>query len=256
MTTHQSFVNKLGGLAASFFVRGWMRSLSYRVAMYDGSVDPVRSEFRGPVIAALWHEYLLVPLFLRGGTNTAILASWHRDAEWLAEAAQHLGFETLRGSTFRGGSQALLEWLRRNDQRNLGIACDGPRGPRRQMAQGPVYLSSKLQIPIVTFGVGCDRPIRVPTWDRFAVPRPGSRVCWIIGPRMQIPPDLNRGKLEIYRKQVEDVLNRLTLEAEEWARRGGRKFGQTTPFGCRPKPVRIVSDLAGRNVPRSRNRAA
>jgi lysophospholipid acyltransferase (LPLAT)-like uncharacterized protein len=230
MTSHQSFKNKMGGLAAAVYVRTWMGSLSYRTAMYESAVDPVRPDFPGPAIGVFWHEYLLAPFFLRGNTNTAILTSQHRDADWLAEAARHLGFTTIRGSTFRGGSQALLELLRRDDQRNLGIACDGPRGPRRRLAQGPIYLSSKLQVPIVTFGIGYDRPFRMRSWDRFAVPRPFSRVCWISGPRIQIPPRLSRTELERYRRQVEEVLDRLTLEAEAWAMIGGRKVGQTPSF--------------------------
>ena len=55
---------------------------------------------------------------------------------------------------------------------NLTITPDGPRGPRRQLAQGPVYLASKLGMPIVAMGFGYDRPWRFNSWDRFAIPRP------------------------------------------------------------------------------------
>jgi lysophospholipid acyltransferase (LPLAT)-like uncharacterized protein len=227
---------KLGGLVASLAVRSWMSTLDFHAAYYDRTMDPIDEGFSGSVIAVFWHEYLLAPFFLRGNSNSAILTSQHRDADWLSEAARHMGFLTIRGSTYRGGTQALLKFIREHETRNLGVACDGPRGPRRGLAQGPVYLSSKLQIPLVAYGIGYDRPWRMPTWDCFALPRPGSRARLVMGPRMQIPHRLTRSGLEYYRQQVEDVLLRLTFEAEAWAEAGSHKQGQV-PIHRQPAPL-------------------
>ncbi len=232
----RSLINKAGGLFAATSVRAWMGSLSYQAVMYDRSTDPVLPEFSGPVIGVFWHEYLLLPFFLRGHSNTAILTSRHRDADWLSVAAGHLGFEIIRGSTARGGGQALLELIRTGDK-NVGIACDGPRGPRRKMAPGPIFLSSKLQIPLITYAVGYDRPKRLKSWDRFAIPRPFSRARWIIGPRMQIPANVDRQGVEHYRLQVEQILNDLTAEAESWAVSGSRLPNQAS-VSRSPMPLR------------------
>ncbi len=187
--TIDSLCTRFGGLAAAACVRTWMGTLDYQAALYDPGADPVRPEFRGPVILVFWHEGLLAPFYLRGHSRSAILTSRHRDADWLSEAARHLGFKAVRGSTYRGGSRALLELVRRLDGHNIGIASDGPRGPRRRLAQGPVYLSSKLGIPLIPYGVGYDRPWRMPTWDRFALPRPFSRARIVVGPRRKSRPD-------------------------------------------------------------------
>lgn len=232
----KSLQTKLGGLAASIFVRTWMGSLDFQATHYDPSVDPVLPVFRGPVIAVFWHEYLLTPFYLRGRSHTAILTSRHRDAEWLSEASRHMGFETIRGSTYRGGTQALLQFIRDNGMRNLGIACDGPRGPRRQLAQGPIYLSSKLQIPLVAYGIGYSHAWRMPTWDAFALPQPAARGRMIMGPRMQIPASLSRAGVEHYRKRVESVLLCLTEDAEAWARDGNRRI-QQCPIRREPAPL-------------------
>jgi lysophospholipid acyltransferase (LPLAT)-like uncharacterized protein len=221
-----SLGTKFGGLAAAVYVRSWMGTLDLQAAMYDVTTNPMHPDFAGPVIGIFWHEGLLLPFYLHGRTRSAILTSRHRDAEWLSEAARHLGFTTVRGSTRRGGQRALLELLRNLADHNLGIACDGPRGPRRHMAPGPIFLSSKLGIPLVAFGVGFDRPWRMPTWDQFALPRPFSRARLVTGPRMQIPPDQTRESLEHYRRRVQAVLNRLTQEAEAWAVAGTRKTDQ------------------------------
>jgi hypothetical protein len=105
---------------------------------------------------------------------------------------------------------------------------DGPRGPRRQLAQGPIYLASRLQLPLVVMGFGYDRPWRTNSWDRFAVPRPFSRARAIIGPPLMVPPDLNRVSLEQSRRRVEHLLNCLTNEAEAWAAAGTRKSGEVS----------------------------
>ncbi len=222
----QTLVNKIGGLAASIFVRTWMNTLDMQGALYDASVDPVQASHEGPVILVFWHEYLLAPFFLRGRSSTAILTSRHRDAEWLSEAARHMGFVTVRGSTNKGGGRALLELMRSEGTCNVGIACDGPQGPRRRMAQGPIYLSSRLQLPLIAFGVGYDRPWRMPTWDRFAIPRAYSRARVLWSPRLQIPRRVRRDSLEHYRRRVERLLLRLTWEAEAWAESGTRKRSQ------------------------------
>ena len=65
--------------------------------------------------------------------------------------------------------------LRLSRQAHLVITPDGPRGPRRQVQAGMVYLAARTGVPIVPVGIGYDRPWRTKSWDRFAVPRPGVR---------------------------------------------------------------------------------
>ena len=241
---HHPTLTKLGGLTVSAYVRSWMGMLDYQAAYYDHTVDPVFPDFEGPVIVVFWHEYLMLPLYLRGRSNSAILASRHPDADWLSEAARHMGFVTVRGSTSRGGGAALLELLRKTRKMNLGLTPDGPRGPRRRLEQGPIYLSSKLGVPLVPWGVGYDRPWRFPTWDRFAVPRPFCRARLVVGPRMKIPTELDREGVEYFRVRVEQLLNRLTLEAEAWAESGTRKTNQQ-PLRAEPGSQRYARiDLA------------
>lgn len=214
-------INALGGLAIASSVARWMATLSYRGAFYDRAVDPAHPEFRGPALFLFWHEYIPFLFYLRGHCNISMLLSQHADAEWLSQAARHMGFGTVRGSTKRGGAAALLELSRRGKSQNLAITPDGPRGPRRQLKQGAIYLASRAQIPIVAIGLGYDRPWRMNSWDRFAIPRPFSRARGIVSPPLQIPADIDRDGVEHYRRSVEATLNELTETAERWAVSGG-----------------------------------
>jgi len=213
---------RLAGLLASSAISAWMRTLDYRAALYDPSVDPVMPDHQRRIYI-FWHENILCPLYLRGNCRMAILLSQHRDADILAEVARHSGFESVRGSTFRGAATAVRELLKKGQQMHLAITPDGPRGPRRHLAHGAVYLASKLQMPIVPIGVGYDRPWRTPTWDRFAIPRPFSRARVVVGPPLVIPQRLDRSAVEPTRERLDSLLNWLTYEAEQWATTGTRR---------------------------------
>jgi lysophospholipid acyltransferase (LPLAT)-like uncharacterized protein len=218
MRIRGEFITRIGGLAIAEFIRHWMKTVECRWAYYDPTVDPVHPDFEGPAIFLFWHEYIACPFYLRGHCDIAMLLSQHRDAEWLSQAARHMGFETVRGSTNRGGIRALRELFRKCHGMNLAITPDGPRGPRRELAPGPIYLSSRLGIPLVLTGFGYDRPWRnTRSWDRFALPRPYSRARAIFSPKIQIPPGLDRDRLEVCRVAVQGLLNFLTTEAERWA---------------------------------------
>jgi lysophospholipid acyltransferase (LPLAT)-like uncharacterized protein len=232
---------KLGGLLAAEGIRAWMGTLDYRIVFYDRSVDPALG-IGGPRIYIFWHENILIPLYLRGHCHLAMLLSQHGDADILARVAYHLGFDCVRGSTYRGGARAIWELTDRSKRQHLTITPDGPRGPRRQMAQGPIYLASRLQLPLVPMGFGYDRPWRTKSWDRFAVPRPFSRARAVIGPPLLVPPHLDRDGMDHCRQRVERLLNDLTCEAETWAAHGTRKAGELAirPQNAPLSPLRAI----------------
>jgi len=229
---------KTGGLMASVLMRGWMKTMDAQMAFYDPLVDPAHPDHAEPCIYLFWHEYILLPVSLRGHCSITMLLSQHQDAEFLREAGRFLGFPAIRGSSRRGAVSALRRMLREPGKMNLGITPDGPLGPRREMAQGPVYLAAKLGMPLVCVGFGHDRPWRIgKAWDQFAIPRPFSRARAIFGPRIRIPRKLDRNQLACYAQQVQALLNNLTVMAEGWATRGGRcKFQQS--FRPRSEMVR------------------
>ena len=208
------------------------------------------AECRGQKIYIFWHEYILFPLYLRGHCNMAMLLSRHRDAEMLSHAAYHLGFDFVRGSTNRGGVTAIRGLLAKSRTMHLTITPDGPRGPRRRLAPGCVYLASKLELPLVVMGYGYDRPWRVrSSWDQFAIPRPYSRARAVPSGEIFVPPDLDREQLEHYRQRIEGLLNRLTAEAEAWAEAGTRKIGQmNVERRGAPLRMRIAQGPVGRGM--------
>jgi hypothetical protein len=97
---------------------------------------------------------------------------------------------------------------------HLAITPDGPRGPRRRIQPGSIYLAARTGLPIVPFGIALDRPWRMRSWDRFALPRPWSKAACVTGQPIQVPENLDKDGLEKYRLLVENQLNELTAAAE------------------------------------------
>lgn len=206
-------LSRLGTLA----FEAVQRSTDLRIAYYDPTVDPARAEYREHCIFVFWHENLAILLPQWPRCPVTMLVSRHRDAHWLTYSADLWGFNVVRGSTTRGGADALRQLRKISHLSSIAITPDGPRGPRRQMAAGALFLASRLQMPLVPVGVGYDRPYRLDTWDQFALPRPFSRARVVFGPKVRLPRDLCRDGLESARKDAASLLGELDEFANRWA---------------------------------------
>ncbi len=226
MKIKSPFLNRTLGITVAAIFQRWMNTLDYRIAFYDRSCDPTNVSCTESGIHVCWHEYVPVPLQTLGRANMSLLVSRHGDAELLAQVADFLGFGTVRGSTNRGGAAALRELVKSQRRFHIGVAPDGPQGPRRRLSPGIIFLSSRLGMPIVCTGAAYDRPWRVNSWDRFAIPRLFSRCRLIMGPRYLVPPNLDRQQIEQHRLCVERRLEVLTQEAEAWAASGVRRHDE------------------------------
>ncbi len=224
-----TFAHKLVGQMNALWMPRALDLLNLRIYHYDRSVDPARPEYNQHGVIAFWHEYIVTVLPRWGRTPTTALCSQHRDGEWVNQTAASLGLHVVRGSSSRGGAKAIRKIRENCKFSSIAITPDGPRGPRRVMAAGPIYMASLLQIPLVMLGVGISNPIRLNTWDRFAIPRPSSRVRMVFGPKVHVPRKLDREGLEHYRLKAEQLLNDLTSEAENWAE-SNQKVSGAQPF--------------------------
>lgn len=233
--------HKLAGQFNALVLPRMLDCLDFRVANYDRSVDPAHDDYSEHCILAFWHEYIVVTLPRWGRTPVTALCSLHRDGEWVNQTALALGLNVVRGSSSRGGANAIRKIKENLAFSSLVLTPDGPRGPRRVMAAGAIFMAAKLQVPLVMVGVGISNAYRLNTWDKFAIPKPGSRVRIISGPKMRIPKKIGRDQLESYRLSAEKLLNDLCGEAQAWADSGLRMEGETLCV-ARRRPNKIWFD--------------
>ena len=225
MVPRVSVVGRLMDRGVALLLRSWHATTRIHVDVADPALDP-RSGAEGKIYC-FWHEHLLFFGHLVAHSGIHVLISKSRDGERIARVVEQLGFHSIRGSTMRGGASAALAALHLPPNANLGITSDGPRGPRRQVKAGAVFLSSRTQRPIVPLAVGYSRAWRARrSWDQMALARPFSRIVVSAGEPIQVPADADEGTLADYRLRVETAMHELTERAEsmvaQWAAKGER----------------------------------
>lgn len=222
MKIRNPFLIKMTALVGAWLLRLYMMTVRFRYHHLGRNVDP-RLGLKEQNIYALWHEDLLLPVYRFRGLGLCVLISQHADGQLITGVCRHLGTKVVRGSTTRGGAAAVRKLLRVARGRNsIVITVDGPRGPRRQVQQGLVFLASQTGFPIVPAAFGYSRAWRAKSWDRFAVPRPFSRVVCLTGEPMIIPPGLDRTHLEAYCQLVQAAMLPISDLADQLARTGKR----------------------------------
>ncbi len=205
------------GCTGAWLVRRLGKTIDYHFRYQDPSVNPEVARRLGQrYIYAFYHEVMLFPAHYWAWPSMHILISDHRDGELITQVIRRLGFGVVRGSTTRGGARALREMTSKIDMGNLCVTPDGPRGPRRHVHQGLVYLASRTGLPVVGAGMAFKNPWRATSWDRFCVPHPYGKAACVAPAAVTVPPDADRETLEACRLLVEQRMQTATDEAEAW----------------------------------------
>lgn len=223
---HPLLINGLG-LAGALVIRHWMNSLCVRMDHRASGVHPADPR-QQRYLYLFWHETLLFTTMFR--TRINVLISQHADGELITQICRHLRIGVVRGSTTRGGVGGLWDLLAVAKKTHLAITPDGPKGPRRRVQPGAIFLASQTGLPIVPYGIGYAKAWRARTWDRFAVPYPYSLATAVGVAPIHVPPNLGVTDLAHYRSLVEERLLAATLDAERWAL-GQRRHGSVTHPG-------------------------
>ena len=132
------------------------RSIGIRV---EGAhhVDTLLAQGKQMIIA-FWHaQQLMMPLAYRG-SEAFVLISRHGDGELIQRIIARFGLRAVRGSSTRGGTEALRELIRLGRSGvDLVITPDGPKGPRHVAKMGVVQLAKATGLPIVPLAFGCSK---------------------------------------------------------------------------------------------------
>lgn len=168
-----------------------------------------------PVLFALWHGRLLPCSYYHRGEGLATLISQHRDGDYIAAIVEGWGFETIRGSSSRGGTAALRQMVRTLDRAAIAVTPDGPRGPRERVKPGLIAAAHLARVPIIPVSAGTDRAWWFEGWDRFLVPKPFATIRLHYGAPITISDGADATTTKEMIARVEDELNRLTRLVDE-----------------------------------------
>jgi hypothetical protein len=190
-------------------------TLQIRVVDFDRAARVIETE---KYIFAFWHSRIVVISYLYKGQGTAILVSSSKDGEIIARILQKQGHRTIRGSTSRHGARALARLVKviRLENRPGVVVPDGPRGPRFQVQPGVIALAKKTGRAIVPITYSCKKAKVFSSWDRFILPCPFSKCIVMYGTPLFVPGDIEANTQEVYRRRLEDELNRITKTVDAY----------------------------------------
>lgn len=138
------------------------------------------------VLYAFWHGSQFPLVFTHRQQGFKVLVSRSRDGAIVASLLHSMGYGTVRGSSSRGGTQAVSDLCAALQLTSCAITPDGPRGPRELPKKGLFTVAERADVPVKTLGAAAWPALRLSSWDRFLVPLPFSRVAVAEG--VPIPP--------------------------------------------------------------------
>jgi lysophospholipid acyltransferase (LPLAT)-like uncharacterized protein len=219
MKIRHPLILKVLGFAVACLVRVWIGLVHFRYRPLGPNLDPNRRGFQGRYLYAFWHENILIPAGYYGRSDVHALVSKHADGELISQACRRLGFRLVRGSSTRDYVEAVRAMMRVARTAHLAVTPDGPRGPRRRVQPGVVYLAARTGLPIVPMGFAYRWAWRLPSWDRFVLPCPGGEAVLVTMAPIHVPPDLRREQIEVHRLRVEEALRQADEAAEQMVQR-------------------------------------
>jgi lysophospholipid acyltransferase (LPLAT)-like uncharacterized protein len=143
--------------------------------------------------------------------------SYHSDGEIVNRSTQLMGYETIRGSTKKGGFSALRRMIRvLKDGSDLALAPDGPNGPRYKAQRGIIDLSRLSGAPILPMAFSSSKRKIFKSWDAFLLPLPFSRGVFVWGEPIYVEDKGDEDYLENKRRLLEEGLVTITNLADNY----------------------------------------
>ncbi len=186
--------------------------LTLRVTVIGNEPTDALHRCKEGVVYVLWHARLIMAPFASRREECHALISIHRDGEMIARVLKLFGYGVVRGSSSRGGEEALKEMVRlAQENRDLAITPDGPKGPVEVAKPGAAQVARLTGRPVVPFAYAASRVKRFNSWDRFMLPLPFARVVFIYGE----PLYCREGEeTETFRQRIEQSLRAITRQAD------------------------------------------
>jgi lysophospholipid acyltransferase (LPLAT)-like uncharacterized protein len=159
------------------------------------------------MVAAVWHQRFLGALgyvtkfrYL----SLSIMISMSRDGDWIAPVVKWLGLRPVRGSSTRGGKEALAAMVQDLVQNQAAIhIVDGPQGPKASIKAGLIRLAQLSKAAIIPIYISMDHVWVTRSWDHFLIPKPFSQVLIRFGGLINVPEQMDSEAFEALRWEVE-----------------------------------------------------
>jgi lysophospholipid acyltransferase (LPLAT)-like uncharacterized protein len=228
MKIRNQAIIRSSAIATALTIKTLFRTIRSELHLEAG-INPYDPPANRRFIWSVWHDSVVMPVFGRPQVRTSALVSLHRDGTFVEHLLHRVNMPVIRGSSGRGGAAALRTLLKVSESRDIVVTPDGPRGPRRELKTGIVYLASRSGNAIVPTGFAASRCWRIHgSWTDQVIPQPFSRVILLVGQPITIPQENSRDALRHYTELIQADMRRLDAKASRLVT--GRRPYQAAPY--------------------------
>lgn len=158
-------------------------------------------------IFVAWHGDLVsCPInYFKNRPNGQVktMISQSKDGEIISKVYSLFGIESIRGSSSKGGTKALISTIKEIKSGNdVALTPDGPRGPRYSIADGVIAIAQKSGAKIVVLNSKPTKYWQFKSWDKFVLPKPFGRIDFYISE----PFDVKNMEFEQARKFIKEKM--------------------------------------------------
>jgi len=220
------FILKYGLMPiAHHLVRVYLSLIKVRAVNEEIGLQHLKSGQK--MIVAIWHQRILVVMgYARRFSlyKPSVMISRSRDGEMIAKVYSRFNFRPIRGSSSRGGKEALASMVEDLVHNQLAVhILDGPRGPRGVVKPGLIVMAQLSAVPIVPVYISVNRAWVLNSWDHFIIPKPFSTVVIRWDSPIYVPQSMDGEEFENTRKKIEQHLKENQIGDD-------REQGWTTPL--------------------------
>lgn len=247
-------LTRTAGVLAPPLYRAWMGLVWRTSRRVDRGLDGLLADRDGGgrLVLLMWHEEIFSApyAYARLGIRGHVLVSRSGVGELAARISQACGHAISRGGSSGRGSRfrptairGAIRWMRDHADGVFATPVDGSRGPRYRMKPGSLLLARACDAQVVAVRIWFRHCVRLPTWDRAALPLPFGEIHTYAGKLHPLPSDAEeRDGLETFLRSRERELLDLALRSH-------------TDTRSRP-PARLVERLSATPVHHPPHRGA
>ena len=160
-----------------------------------------------PFIFVAWHGDLLSQpmnyFHFRPNGIVKTMISQSKDGEIISSVYSLLGVDSIRGSSSKGATKALISTIREISSGNdVALTPDGPRGPRFSVADGVVAIAQKSAARVIVLNSKPSKYWQFKSWDRFILPNPFGRIDFYLSE----PFDISNLEFEEAKNFIKDKM--------------------------------------------------
>ena len=163
-----------------------------------------------PVLLCAWHQQFFSAIYhfkTYSKYNPGLMISQSRDGDLISGVANRTGWHTPRGSSSRGGKQAMDLMIDHLKTYRLGAhLLDGPTGPIGRVKAGAIKIALEADAVVIPFYTSADKAWFFNSWDKFILPKPFSRVCITFGREIRLEASDNADDFERHRLYLENAM--------------------------------------------------